>query len=81
MPPPKRANSRPRPQAPDGDQYLTTREAAAELGVSDRTLRTLYKARRLASSRIGLNVWILRSDIRSYLAACRVEAEPAPAAK
>jgi excisionase family DNA binding protein len=59
---------------------LTVAEAAAELHISARTIYDLVHAGRLAHVRIGLGrgaIRFTREDLAAFVAASRVEAEPA----
>lgn len=54
------------------DGWLGTREAAEELGISQRTLYRLIDEGALVAYHIGRNLRIRRSDLEAFLAASRV---------
>ena len=57
-------------------EYLNTKDAAHYLGVSDRTVRTLCKARKLTHELLNnRNIRIKKQWLDDYLDSIRVEAE------
>ena len=57
-------------------EYLNTKDAAHYLGVSDRTVRTLCKTRKLTHELLNnRNIRIKRQWLDDYLDSIRVEAE------
>lgn len=57
-------------------EYLNTKDAAHYLGVSDRTVRNLCKARKLTHELIGnRNIRIKKEWLDAYLDSIRVDAE------
>lgn len=56
--------------------YLNSKEAAQYLGVSDRTIRNLCKARKLTHELLGnRNIRIKKEWLDAYLDSIRVDAE------
>lgn len=63
-------------QAPTNTAYLNSKEAAHYLGVSDRTVRNLCKARKLTHELLGnRNIRIKKEWLDAYLNSIRVDAE------
>lgn len=60
-------------QGPGGSDYLTTGEAAAYIGMSERYVRRLVASRLIAFHRVGRSVRIERVDLDRYMATTRVE--------
>ena len=57
-------------------EYMNTKDAAHYLGVSDRTVRNLCKARKLTHELIGnRNIRIKKEWLDAYLDSIRVDAE------
>lgn len=54
------------------DEWLGTREAAEELGISQRTLYRLIDEGAIVAYQIGRNLRIRRSDLADYLERVRV---------
>lgn len=56
--------------------YMNSKEAAQYLGVSDRTIRNLCKARKLTHELLGnRNIRIKKEWLDAYLDSIRVDAE------
>lgn len=56
--------------------YMNSKDAARYLGVSDRTIRNLCKARKLTHELLGnRNIRIKKEWLDAYLDSIRVEAE------
>lgn len=63
-------------QAPTDPAYLNSKEAAKYLGVSDRTVRNLCKARKLTHELLGnRNIRIKKEWLDAYLDSIRIDAE------
>ena len=57
-------------------EYLNTKDAAHYLGVSDRTVRNLCKARKLTHELLGnRNIRIKKEWLDAYLDSIRIDAE------
>jgi excisionase family DNA binding protein len=56
------------------DGMLTVKEAAEQLGTSERFVRRLILERRIAYTKLGRHVRISASDLDAFIAAGRVEA-------
>jgi excisionase family DNA binding protein len=54
--------------------YLTVREAAEYLNMSERFVRRLIAERRIAFHHVGRHVRLAMADLDAFLAAGRVEA-------
>jgi len=59
--------------------YLTTREVAAQLRLSQRTVRRLIRARQLTARRIGAEWLIDKSDLAAFIDAHTIPAQPGSA--
>lgn len=61
---------------PDEHGYLNTKEAAAYLGVSDRTVRSLCEDRKITHERLsGRIIRIKKEWLDAYLESIRIPAE------
>ena len=58
-----------------GPTLLAYREAARQLGISERTLRGLVYAGRLVAVKIGRRRLIVQSDLESFVEALRAQAQ------
>lgn len=57
-------------------EWLTTRQAAARMGVTDATLRNLIRAGQgPVAYRIGSELRFRVTDLDAFLAACRIDPE------
>jgi excisionase family DNA binding protein len=56
--------------------YLTTREVAAQLRLSPRTVRRLIRAQQLTARRIGDEFLIDESDLAAFIDAHTIPAQP-----
>ena len=58
------------------NEYLNTKDAAHYLGVSDRTVRTLCKSRKLTHESLNnRNIRIKKEWLDAYLDSIRIDAE------
>jgi len=56
------------------DPWLTTAQAAALTGLSEKTIRRAYLTRRLEHTRVGRNIRFRRSWLDAYVEQGRVQA-------
>lgn len=54
------------------DDYLTSKQACEELGISSRQFQKLRDERRIAFSQIGRKIYVKRSDLNAFIASHRI---------